>query len=820
MKTVDLCGAWQFREADSGEWLPAVVPGSVLADLMRAEKTPDPFWRENEYAARALFERDYEYQRTFWLEEDMLAEERVELCCDGLDTLAEVTVNGQRVLLADNMHRRWVVEVKSALQPGENRIHIRFSSPNRFIAGRFAEGEVTMVNEGCMPGSNYLRKAHCMFGWDWGPQLPDAGIWRPISLRGCSGAFLEEVYPVQRHADGKVMLTLKARLSHRLPGARQKLAARLETPAGDTLAVGRLVTADETELALTVENPELWWPNGYGQQPLYRLTVSLTEDGEARNQVSMRLGLRTLEVCTQPDQWGREFAVAVNGVKIFSMGADYIPEDSLFSRVTPETTEKLIQSCVRANFNSIRVWGGGYYPDDWFYDLCDQYGLLVWQDFMYACNVYDLTEEFEKSIVAETVDNIRRLRHHASLALWCGNNEMEEAWVGWANVANHAPRLKADYLHQFEFIIKRLVKEHDPETFYWPSSPSSGGSFDKPNDPSMGDVHYWEVWHGRKPFTDYRNYQFRYCSEFGFQSFPCLRTVESFTLPEDRNVFSPVMESHQKNESANGTILYYLSDNYRYPKDFDSLLYVSQLLQAQAIQYGVEHWRRNRGRCMGAIYWQLNDCWPVASWASIDYFGRWKALHYAAKRFFAPLTASILDEGSSMAVWVENERLEASPWRIEAFLKDMQNQILWQDSREESAAPLSAKEVLRADFSQLICGRERELYFEYRLWQGETLCHSDVAFFVRPKQLELPQTAISWTVREEDSRFCIALESSAFACRAELAVEGKDAVFSDNYLSLTGGVREVFLDKADLKGELDAQQLSAALRVRSLRDTY
>lgn len=820
MKTLNLCGSWQFREAGADRWLAGEVPGSVLGDLLRAGEIPDPFWRENEYAVRALFEKDYEYCRSFTLPEGFLSEERAELCCEGLDTLAKVYLNGQLVLDADNMHRTWITDVKAALQPGENQIRVYFSSPIRYTADAFKAGDVTMVSAGCMPGSNYLRKAHCMFGWDWGPQLPDAGIWRPIFLRASSGAFLEEVYPVQRHADGQVTLIVNLRLSHCAPDKKRTVVAALTAPDGETLTVSADTPDETAALTLLVKNPKLWWPNGLGEQPLYRLAVSLDEDGAFQNEAAMNIGLRTLKVSTEPDEHGREFAMTVNGVKAFSMGADYIPEDSLFGRITPATTEKLIKNCVRANFNSIRVWGGGYYPDDWFYDLCDRYGLLVWQDLMYACNIYEIDEAFEQNIAAETADNVKRLRHHPSLALWCGNNEMELAWLEWENAKDHPARLKADYLYQFEYLLKRLVKKYDPETFYWPSSPSSGGSFDNPGDPSCGDVHYWEVWHGRRPFTDYRNYLFRYCSEFGFQSFPSFKTVESFTLPEDRNIFSPVMESHQKNDSANGAILAYLADNYRYPKDFDSLIYVSQLLQAQAIQYGVEHWRRHRRVCMGAIYWQLNDCWPVASWASVDYFGRWKALHYTAKRFFAPLTASILDEGSRMAVWVENEQRQPANWKLEMSLKDMGNQTLWQQEKTGTAEPLSSAEVLAEDFAPLVKGRERQTYFEYRLWQGGKLLFNDAAFFTQPKQLELPQAAIRWTVDEQGDAFVITLTSDAFAHRAELSVEGADAVFEDNYIPLTGGERAVLLQKADLSKPLTAKELAERLRVRSLRDSY
>jgi beta-mannosidase len=383
-----------------------------------------------------------------------------------------------------------------------------------------------------------------------------------------------------------------------------------------------------------------------------------------------------MTISQEKDEWGSEFAFMVNGIKIFAKGADYIPEDLIYSRITGERIEYLLDSCVRANFNCIRVWGGGYYPSDTFYEICDRLGLIVWQDLMYACNVYDLTREFEENIIEETRDNVKRIRHHASLGLWCGNNELEAAWCEWAVFKDHSAQLRADYIKQFEYILPKAVEESDHSTFFWPSSPSSGGCFDNPVDENRGDTHYWDVWHGLKPFEDYRNHYFRFCSEFGFQSFPSIKTVHTFTEEEDRNIFSRVMESHQKNGAANGKMLYYLSENFLYPKDFESLLYVTQVLQGMAIKFGVEHWRRHRGRCMGAVYWQLNDDWPVASWASIDYFGRWKALHYMAKNFFAPVAGSISRTENTIEAHIQNERMAAKNCKVVMTLKRMDFTVL------------------------------------------------------------------------------------------------------------------------------------------------
>lgn len=581
---VNLGGAWRMREADSETWHSAHVPGSVYADLMADGTMPDPFWRENELDAFERMKKDYVYQRTFTVSEAQLAHAHVELVCEGLDTLAHVSLNGREIAFADNMHIPWVWDVKEQLHAGENTLEIRFDSPILYCAKK-AEEAPGWESSDATPGFRHLRKAHCMFGWDWGPRLPDAGIWRPIFLRTWDTARLENALMLQAHHDGVVDVTIRPEIA-----GESAWSAEITAPDGEVMIIPKTTAAEQV---VTIQNPQLWWPNGLGKQPLYRVTVRLAA-GDTR---TWRIGLRTMTVSREKDEWGEEFCHVVNGVKVFAMGADYIPEDNILARVTPERTRRLLEGCKAANFNAIRVWGGGYYPDDAFYDICDELGLLVWQDLMYACAFYDLTPDFERSIRVETHQNVARLRHHASLALICGNNEMEMFMAG-ANSAliNHRtwefvptyPHHITDYVKMFEYILPAIVKETAPQTYWWPASPSSGGNFDAPNDENRGDNHYWDVWHGEKPFTEYRKFFFRYASEFGFQSFPCLKSVEQFTLPDDRNIFSRVMERHQRNQAANGKILSYLSQTFRYPNSFDDLLYASQLMQAEAIRYGVE----------------------------------------------------------------------------------------------------------------------------------------------------------------------------------------------------------------------------------------
>lgn len=811
---VNLGGAWRMREADSETWHSAHVPGSVYADLMADGTMPDPFWRENELDAFERMKKDYVYQRAFTVTEAQLAHAHVELVCEGLDTLAHVSLNGREIAFADNMHITWVWDVKEQLHAGENTLEIRFDSPILYCAKK-AEEAPGWESSDATPGFRHLRKAHCMFGWDWGPRLPDAGIWRPIFLRTWDTARLENALMLQAHHDDLVDVTIRPEIA-----GESAWSAEITAPDGEVIIIPKTTAAEQV---VTIQNPQLWWPNGLGKQPLYRVTVRLAA-GDTR---TWRIGLRTMTVSREKDEWGEEFCHVVNGVKVFAMGADYIPEDNILARVTPERTRRLLEGCKAANFNAIRVWGGGYYPDDAFYDICDELGLLVWQDLMYACAFYDLTPDFERSIRVETHQNVARLRHHASLALICGNNEMEMFMAG-ANSAliNHRtwefvptyPHHITDYVKMFEYILPAIVKETAPQTYWWPASPSSGGNFDAPNDENRGDNHYWDVWHGEKPFTEYRKFFFRYASEFGFQSFPCLKSVEQFTLPDDRNIFSRVMERHQRNQAANGKILSYLSQTFRYPNSFDDLLYASQLMQAEAIRYGVEHWRRNRGRCMGAIIWQLNDIWPVASWASIDYYGRWKALHYAAKRFFAPVMISAEEEGElsqnpkineyhpaplekSFRLNVCNETLRDVTGEVVWALRTPDGAIVRQNQQTLTIPAMSAKWLDKVDCADAsLTGH----YVSFAFVVDDVALSEGTCIFCAPKHFEFVDPRLTLETRGDT----LVVTSHAYAKQVWLESEDADLLLDDNAFDMNPGTKVVRV----LRGSAEK------VRVRSVWD--
>ena len=796
MLTQKLHDNWKMRKLPGGAFMPARVPGSVYHDLLKNKQMDDPFWRDNEDKAFALMENDYEYRTEFSVSPKMLAMDEIQLRCEGLDTLAEVYLNNNFIACTNNMHRTWeFIIAKDIIKLDKNILVIRLNSPLNYVR----EESKLFKKDDSLSAVHRIRKGQSMFGWDWGPRLPDAGIWRDISLVGIRMARINNVYIAQEHKKNSVKLDISITIDEvvNMPGgADLSLEVSIADPEGN------IVEFNDPSRPVVIKNPKLWWPNGFGAQPLYTVTVILLSPrGAELDRWERRIGLRTLTIRRQKDKWGESFATEVNGIEIFAMGANYIPEDNILARVNSKRTRKLLEQCVAANFNTIRVWGGGYYADDYFYDACDELGLIVWQDFMFACSVYTLGGDFEENIRAELADNIKRLRHHASLGLWCGNNEIEMFAESWPQFSS--PGQKSDIIKIFEYIIPQVLEEHDPAAFYWPSSPSSGGGFDKPGDQDRGDAHYWDVWHGEKPFSEYRKFFFRYASEFGFQSFPALKTIESFTLPEDRNIFSYVMERHQRSNSANGKIMSYMYQTFLYPNDFDTLLYASQLLQAEAIKYGVEHFRRHRGRCMGAIYWQLNDCWPVASWASIDYCSRWKALHYYAKRFFQPVMISCHEEGiltqnpnanyeplakaaieKSFRLCVANESGQSRNLTVKWVIRNKNAKIIKEKSIPVKAAAFSSQWLDKVDVRDIALNDE---YLSYHLYEGKNLVSEGTVIFSLPKFFHWVDPRLSYKIDGDT----ITVKAASYAKGVEIQNRNQDLLLSDNYFDMNAGEKKV-----------------------------
>ncbi|MBO5291814.1 MAG: glycoside hydrolase family 2 protein [Lachnospiraceae bacterium] len=860
MVTKLLNQGWELLRPSDHTTYSTDLPASILSVLSDHQVIPEPYWKDNEDRLHELLEEDFSFSCSFHADPELLSNPLILLRFEGVDTLADLSVNDTFLGTLNNMHRTWEFPVQELLREGENSCRLVFHSAFQAADAAF-EKCATRGTEDAWEGFSHIRKAHYMYGWDWGAHLPDAGIFRDVKLIGVDEARIDSVYITQTHADGQVTLHLapdflaapQTPVSSKDTNVRNTIGGQTSYVTGTVSVADQICAADAARLCtltdlgegysyqvtveapdqsvlsygnspadILIEKPELWWPNGLGAQPLYTVTVKLYHNDVPVDSYSRRIGLRTLTVNTEPDEYGCCFAHEVNGMKVFAMGGDYIPEEHIIPRKRRECTVRLLEDCKLANYNSIRVWGGGYYPDDFFFDLCDELGLVVWEDFMFACSVYELTPEFEANITQEFIDNIKRLRHHASLGLWCGNNEMESfvkdgEWVS-------KPSEVRDYLFMYERIIPSVLKKYDPQTFYWPSSPSSGGSFDEPQDPNRGDVHYWQVWHGNKPFTEYRQYLFRYLSEFGFQALPSVCTVKEGITddPKDMNIFSYIMEKHQRNHAANGKIMNYLQQMYRYPYSFSDMVYASQLLQADGIRYGVEHFRRNRGRRMGAVYWQINDCWPVISWSSIDYYGRWKALHYYAKRFFAPLMLSCEEQGwmnvdadfnrqhfdfeKSIRLNVTNETLTDQQVTVRYALRNSRAEILHEASKELTVPALSAVWLDKVCFDDIDLLSQ---YVSYELLSGDTVVSSGTVIFSLPKYFRYEDPKLRAQIEGDE----IVIEADAYAKSVEILNDTEDLVLSDNYFDMNAGTARVKI----LRGQTDGLT-AEALRLRSVYD--
>ena len=769
--------------------LSGTVPCSLYSLLIENKIIEHPYYRMNEKAATVLSEEDCEMTSTFTVTEEMLAKKHLDICFYGLDTLCDVYLNETHMFYADNMHRTWRADIKNAVKYGENTVKLHFYSPSQYISRKNAEHFLYAANVGfTLGGIGHIRKASCMFGWDWGPILPDMGLYRNVTIDAYD-VRIEDVEIRQLHENGKVTLALTV-----TPSAFEESTESTVTITAPDGQKTCLSLSGETHAV--IEDPSLWWPNGLGGQPLYTLSFAIMKNGEILDEVTKTIGLRTLTISTEKDEYGEEFCAVVNGKKFFSMGADYIPEESILAWRSPERTEKLIRSCVKANYNTLRVWGGGYYPDDVFYELCDKYGLVIWQDFMFACMNVLMTKEFEANVRAEFIDVLKRIRHHACIGLLCGNNEMELALIEWSSCKrSKTQKVVDDYLLLYENILPELCGTYASDIFYWPASPSSHGGFDDPNNENIGDTHYWAVWHGGIPFEEYRKHYFRYCSEFGFEAFPMMKTLKSFALPEDMELESPVMLSHQKCLSGNQKIMNYVKDYYRIPENFSHFVYLSQLVQADAIRFGVEHFRRFRGRCMGALYWQLNDCWPTVSWSSIDYFGRWKALHYRARKFFAPVLISLHENSNEKIVNISNETLKDFYGTVSVAVKNNTFDVLATFRTDVFLPELSAKDILiPAEISALLDENVKSLFLEYSLESNGVILERDGKIYVKPCDYRFEDPDLKANIREENGAYYLDITAKCYAKSVMIEWENADVEPEDNFFDITDGKISVLLN--------------------------
>jgi beta-mannosidase len=828
-------GPWSFRPTGGPpggyDWSPAVVPGCVHTDLLRAKKIADPFWGTNEKDQQWIERTSWEYRSSFPADDALLAHERVELVFRGLDTFAEVFVNGHSVLRADDMFRSWRVDVRPRLVKGDNQVLVRFTSPIKAVRPAYDKlgYRLPAVNDQAEEMvSMFARKAPYHYGWDWGPRFVTSGIWRPVTIEVWDAARLDDVQVFQRElTDARARLTATALVQATRAG-KATLTVTIDGGAPVTVEAALVPGANHLSAELTVANPERWWPNGLGAQRRYTIESALAVDGQPRGSRKTRVGLRTIEVVHQRDKDGKSFTIKVNGAPVFMKGANYIPSDSFVDRVTPERYRGLLQAAADAHMNMLRVWGGGIYEDDRFYDLADELGLLVWQDFMFACSMYPGDAAFLENVRLEAVENVRRLRNHPSLALWAGNNEIEAAWHGWGwqwkfHLGKAAQAtIWRDYKRVFHEILPRVVAEEDPGRFYTRSTPSANEDGVPPNKLGWGDNHYWGVWHAEAPYTDYAPNTSRFMSEYGFQSFPTLDTVARYAPQDQWRIDSPVMLSHQRHPRGNQLVKTYMDRDFRAPKDFASFLYLSQVLQATVIQYGAEAHRRRWPYNAGSLYWQLDDCWPVASWSGIDYFGRWKALHYAARRFFAPVLASPVEDNGTVNVFVVNDRRADLRAHMTIRLVDFDGRELFHKEDDVVAKANTSSVAWSIGKRELLRGIDpAHVVFVAEVREGGSLLSRNLMSFAKTKDLALPPPELQAAVEAHGASAAVRVTARRFARAVYLSTADGEGAFSDNFFDLLPGESVTVEWKAPPGAPaVDAARLSAMLRMMSVRDTY
>lgn len=813
---IDLRGPWLMYELGcEEESLQVQVPVDTHSALLAAGKIPDPYYGKNELDLQWIGQRDWVFIRDFEVTAELLGCRSVVLNCERLDTITEIYINDQLVGQTDNMFLRYRFEVKGLLREGTNQLKIIFRSAARHaqaISQKLPYPIPMSQYPVQSPHNNLVRKVACHAGWDWGCCLMVAGIYDEIYLHGTSQGRIDYVYTEQTHFSDHCLVDVYVEVDSLIAGT-----VPLEARLGDQKVVKQVEVQpgyNRLRVQIPVEQPKLWWPAGYGEQNLYDFTVKIFDEV-----VEKRLGLRKLEILNEEDEIGLSFKVRVNGVEVFAKGANWIPADALPARQTPERLDDLFTSAVKANMNMLRVWGGGQYESDRFYQLCDEKGLLVWQDFMFSCATYPATPTFLDNVRREVIHQVKRLRDYACIALWCGNNECLGALNWFEPSRKNRDRYLVDYDRLYEGTIGEAVRTTDPTRLYWPSSPC-GGPGDYSNnwhEDTRGDMHYWRVWHEGRSFDAYRQVRPRFCSEFGYQSFPSLSTIRSFAPEEELNPTSPIMEHHQRHPRGNSLIVEMMTRYFRIPLDFAQFVYLSQVQQALAIKTAVEYWRRLRPVCMGTLYWQLNDLWPVCSWSSLEYSGKWKLLHYVAKRFYAPVLVTAFEEPTGeFAVWAVNDQTVPEEGKLVVKILDFAGNTRWEQQLSVELPAGGAQRLAKYDVAELAPRRDEVFALVELQVKGEILRNE--YFFTEYKRCALKEPQIELQVEEQKTAFVVQLTTDFPAFFVSLDPEDILGEFDDNCFTLLPGEKRRLTFTP--KQPISLEEFKGHLRLYHLRSTY
>ncbi|MEY8553320.1 glycoside hydrolase family 2 protein [Bacteroides uniformis] len=827
---------WKFRQARLTNWYPATVPGVVHTDLLQNKIIEDPFFRLNERGLQWIDKEDWVYETCFTLAADMMRKENMELVFEGLDTYADVYLNDECILKADNMFRRWSIPVRQYIREENNILKVYFHSPVKIdvpkwdaLPYQYPASNDQSENGGLFNKkiSIFARKAGYHYGWDWGPRLVTSGIWRPVYIMAWSDLRINDVFIEQKEVGaGRAVIAGHVELD-----ADKDMDGVLVTITDE--ATGRVLGEWQADLKrgtnrVTVDfvlhKPKLWWSNGLGEPFLYRFRTDIIAGGELLDSKTERVGIRSLKVVHQPDKDGHTFYIELNGRPVFAKGANYIPSDNFLPRVTPENYKKTILDAAGVNMNMLRVWGGGIYENDVFYDLCDEHGIMIWQDFMFACSMYPVEGALLDNIHQEAVDNVKRLRNHACIALWCGNNECQDAWLGWGwkceierQNKEYADKIWAQYRQQYHVTLPGVVREYAPGTFYWPSSPFAfEGEMSGTTD---GDRHYWSVWHGKAPISDYDSEKSRFFSEYGFQSFPEFDSVKRYApYPEDWDIRSEVMMSHQRGgDHANGLIETYLLNEYKKPRDFRAFLYMNHVLQGDAIKTAIESHRRQMPYNMGTLFWQHNDCWPVASWASRDYYGRWKAQHYYTRKVYDDILISPVVEGDDLKVYAVSDRLENTSGRLQLQVCQFDGTVVHHWGKSVGISGNDSRVCFSAPLAKLLEGANRGTVYvrvDYTDKSGRVY-HNNYCLG-KQKDMDYPKVDLQTEVRSIEGGYEVTVSADKFARAVCLSVADNESVYSDNYFD----VQPKSSVQVQVRTRLSAEAFNGSLRLTCLNNEF
>ena len=832
---IELNSNWEFQSENDKTYLPASVPGTVHLDLLKNGKIDDPFFRLNEHELQWIDKLDWNYRTSFDVNDYYFNYDAIELDFLGLDTYADVFLNDSLIYSSENMFVGNTIDVKKNIKKGTNELLVKFKSPIDVGIQKFDNLGYSLPDNandlseiGKVPGNKkvgvFERKAPYSFGWDWGPRLVTSGIWRPINIKFWNNFKISDFHVTQNIVDNDAFIEAELEVISFLDN--KNIVAKVYVD--DNIITNDLVHLksgnNKFSIPFTINEIERWWPNGMGDQKLYDIRVEILHQNYFASS-SKSIGLRTIELITEKDSIGNSFFFKVNGIPTFMKGVNYIPQDVFLPRVEDSDYKNIISAAAEANMNMIRVWGGGIYEDDLFYDLCDEYGLLVWQDFMFACAMYPGNESFLKSVEEEATYNVKRIRTHPSLALWCGNNEVLSAWENWGwkkDIIESQSQEIADTIFKsyddiFHKILPEIVQKLDSNTDYWSSSPSSSTGIKESL--TSGDAHYWGVWWGKEPFSTYEEKIPRFMSEFGFQSFPEFSSVKKYTNPSDYDIYSDVMKSHQRSSIGNITIEEYMRRDYNIPESFEHFLYVSQLLQAEGISLGMEAQRRNRDICMGSLYWQLNDCWPVASWSSIDYYGKWKALHYKTKKSFQESILSFHKKDDDVSVYFITDNLESQKLKFDIQLTDFSGKIHNKWEGEFLSNPNNSKEIHRINLSSLNIGSDyfNDKYIFGTVSVGDETLSEKIEYLTSVKNLDLTSPKFNYQVNIVGNFYEIRLISENLI--KNLFIDSiLEHNFSDNYFDLRPNQEKVIRIKRDKLQSINS--FTKSLSFLSLYETY